>query len=414
MAPWGLPLPSGPGAGPCCGRHGSAAGPTPGSRPPRHTRTDGPHADLALWALRLGAGRPLSLIELRRREDLRDAILRRRAGRPRRQKLLSVAARDMLAEAGRLLRPGGGALPAAIAEALVHGRAPLTWNRYAGPVRAWAGFATSRRASWLPADPELFAEFLASRASSGAAAVKAACCAIRAVSELAGVPAPGEHPLVAAVRRGSRRLSGVRRGGARPIFSGEIPVAPQDGAGVPAPRAGARPLSDRSRRAREAAADHMSVLQAGAFRYDDLAEGQLGDVLHYPEWLDMSVFGSKTDPASTGQAAIIPVDPGPSSGSSALVRRAAAGLQRLLDLETSTLRTMGAKLSAALGPSDRAGPEALATWPHPIPAMAARLYAVGLQAHRGTRCRYSGAGSLTSCPPIRTCLRSRPRANSSA
>ncbi len=55
----------------------------------------------------------------------------------------------------------------------------------------------------------------------------------------------------------------------------------------------------------------MSVLQAGAFRYDDLAEAQFGDVLHFQEWLDMSVFGSKTDPASTGQAAFIPIsEPG--------------------------------------------------------------------------------------------------------
>jgi hypothetical protein len=181
----------------------------------------------------------------------------------------------MLAEAGRLLRPDGGALPPAVAEALVHGRAPLTWNRYTGPMRAWAGFAASRGASWLPAEPELFAEILATRAISGATAVKAACCAISAVSELAGVPAPGEHPLVAAVRRGSRRLGGVRRGGARPIFSGEIPILTQDGTGEPAPRARARPLSDRSRRAREAAADHMSVLQAGAFRYDNPGGGPI-------------------------------------------------------------------------------------------------------------------------------------------
>jgi hypothetical protein len=78
----------------------------------------------------------------------------------------------MLAEAGRLLHPDGGALPPAVAEALVHGRAPLMWNRYTGPMRAWAGFAASRGASWLPTEPELFAEFLATRAISGAAAVE--------------------------------------------------------------------------------------------------------------------------------------------------------------------------------------------------------------------------------------------------
>jgi integrase len=95
----------------------------------------------------------------------------------------------------------------------------------------------------------------------------------------------------------------------------------------------------------------------------------------------MSVFGSKTDPASTGQAAFIPVDPAPASGSSALVRRTTVGLRRLLELDEPTLRALGARFTGALCPTELAGPEALATWPPPIPALASRLYAVGLQAH---------------------------------
>jgi hypothetical protein len=91
----------------------------------------------------------------------------------------------------------------------------------------------------------------------------------------------------------------------------------------------------------------------------------------------MSVFGSKTDPASTGQAAFIPVDPAPSSGSSALVRRMTVGLQRLLELEAPVSSARRSELC----PAERAGPEALATWPPPVPALADRLYAVGMQAH---------------------------------
>jgi hypothetical protein len=39
----------------------------------------------------------------------------------------------------------------------------------------------------------------------------------------------------------------------------------------------------------------MAALHDGALRYDDMREGQLGDILFFPELVDISVFGSKTD-----------------------------------------------------------------------------------------------------------------------
>jgi hypothetical protein len=39
----------------------------------------------------------------------------------------------------------------------------------------------------------------------------------------------------------------------------------------------------------------MALLHAGALRYDDMLEGQLGDCLFFPDLVLVSVFGSKTD-----------------------------------------------------------------------------------------------------------------------
>ncbi len=295
---------------------------------------------------------------------------------------------------------GAGALSPWVAEALSSGRAPPTWNWYTGPARTWAAFAEIRGMPWLPADPILFAEFLVQRAAlRGGPAIKAACCAISAFSEVAGVPYPGEHPLVAAVRRGARRTGGTRRGGARPIFSEEIPPPPAQG--TPAAQAAPRPLTERARRARAAASDHMSVLLAGAFRYDDLAEGQLGNILHFPECVE-------TDPASAGQAAFIPRGASPTSGASRLVQMTARGLRLLLAADPALLA------NASSRPSVR--------WIGRGP----KLWQPGLPPSQNWRalctppgCRRmcspsSGDGSSTSYPRTWTCSRSPPRTSSVA
>jgi hypothetical protein len=56
-------------------------------------------------------------------------------------------------------------------------------------------------------------------------------------------------------------------------------------------------------------------------------------------------------------------------------------MERLLSLELATLTAMGARMKATLGLASRAGPDALATWPAPIPALATRLNAHGVLAH---------------------------------
>ncbi len=46
--------------------------------------------------------------------------------------------------------------------------------------------------------------------------------------------------------------------------------------------------------------------------------------------------------------------------------------------DPEVLRRVGARLSELCGPAGQAGPEAMASWPDPIPGLAARLYAAGV------------------------------------
>lgn len=150
----------------------------------------------------LMAGDRPCLGELRRREELRIAIAGLRACCPRRLKRLSEGARSLSLEAAAQLTGGGKAIPTSVAEAMARGLAPQTWNHYLGPLRRLAEFARGRDAPWLPAEPILFAEFLVERSGAdvGYGWTKSVCCAVAAVSKLAGVPPTGEHPVVAAAR----------------------------------------------------------------------------------------------------------------------------------------------------------------------------------------------------------------------
>ena len=288
----------------------------------------------------------------------------------------------MLREAVRLLSGSGCSPSAALIAAVSDSRAPQTWNRYMGPLRAWSEFAAGHGSPWLPANPMVFAEFLVQSGTGnvGFSQTKARCNAIAALSAVAGVPSPNEHPMVQAVRASALRSKRAKRGSARPIFGEEIPtLAPPDASPPPAPTPQTGPgLSARSLRARSAAAAHMAVLHDGALRYDDLQEAQLGDFLFFPDAVDVSVFGSKTDPRCAGQPAALPRE---GAGAAALTRNAKYGMKRLLELAPATLADLGTRLAQILGPRGRAGPEALATWPQPVQDLAARLVAAGVPAH---------------------------------
>ena len=137
-------------------------------------------------------------------------------------------------------------------------------------------------------------------------------------------------------------------------------------------------------RQRAATARHMALLHGACLRYDDTREGQVGDILHFDDVVDINIFGSKTDRLLAGQVAILPTDSGSladgPSGSQALVDSILHGLQRLGELPPDVVGAVGARLQAR-HPRSKDGPEAMATWPAAVRALAAPLYAQGLPAH---------------------------------
>lgn len=129
----------------------------------------------------------------------------------------------------------------------------------------------------------------------------------------------------------------------------------------------------------------MRLLYDAAMRYDDGREGQLGDILHYADVVDINLFGSKTDPLLRGQVAQLPMDLGSGgsdgpSGRQALLDSVRAGLRRLAAVPQDTLRILGARLLSTR-PQPQVGPVALSTWPADIQDLARPLYDLGLPVH---------------------------------
>jgi len=266
-------------------------------------------------------------------------------------------------------------------------RDPPTWNRYASALLAWRSFARAAETPFLPADPAAFALFLATagQRERGYTQTKRRVCAITAFSELAGVPSPGTDADVTAVRAGARRLKTARRGQARPIFQSEIPRA--------ADAAAAGVGTVRHPRARHPyipalayafAARFSAILADGALRFDDAAESELGDFLHFPDVVQLSVFATKTDKRKEGQLAILPVSSDPHSGCAALLDGVRDGLRRLLTLPPELLRNLGRTAAGHLRErygNPLPGPSAMATWPADVGGLAATLYALDVPVH---------------------------------
>ena len=314
-------------------------------------------------------------------------MVARRAGQPRRLKRLDPAAAGLLRDTLAAHVSPGVELPASLLQALTNGLAPPTWNRYLQTLLPWRLYAEARGLPALPADPVTFACFLAEAGagSIGYSQTKARVCAIRALSDLAGLASPHAHPLVVGYRRGALRAGrgAPRRGRATPIFGHEIPVPlPADsppGRPEPARARGRGTLSGRSRRARDATARHMAFLHDGALRYDDTLEGQLGNILLFPDVVDLSVFGTKTDRRLAGQPAALPRSEHPSSGCANLLQGVRVGLSRLASLDPHVLAVTGARLRAR--EARPVGLAAMSTWPDDIRLLAADLYAAGLPVH---------------------------------
>ena len=344
---------------------------------------------------------PCSLAALRDREDLRDELIKRRAGQPRLHKAISSATRTFLL--GILQRqPGTAELPAPLLEAFLHGKAGGTWDRYVLVIKPWFAHADQAGLPALPAPPIPFACWLAAAGEQGLgkrgySQTKARCVAIDGLSALIGAPSPTEHRAVKAYREMARRTKRYRRGRSRPLLGHEIPVvaarpdgappSPEPAAPLPRGRGGGRPalLSPRTaRRAHTATAGMLAVMHDAGLRYDDGREGQLGDVLFFPDAVDIGIFGSKTDRLLTGQtaqmpsAATAPFDR--ASGARAIVEVVLKGLERLSALPPDILSPLAERLGET-APGGDAAESAMATWPDAVRALASPLYARGLPVH---------------------------------
>ena len=109
---------------------------------------------------------------------------------------------------------------------------------------------------------------------------------------------------------------------ARPVFSYEHrsrrpPQGRGSGPRSLEPGGADAPLSVR-KRARAQALRTAAILEAAGLRYDGLMEAQLGDAIFFGDLVDLSIFGSKTDPLLVGQAAVMPASAAPISGAAAL------------------------------------------------------------------------------------------------
>jgi len=344
---------------------------------------------------------PLSLAALRDREDLREDVIKRRAGQPRRHKVLSDSTRTFLLEVLRGL-PDLAALPETLVDSLLHGKAPATWDRYAAVIQPWFAHASQGGYPALPAPPIQFACWLAimgeqGRGKRGYAQTKLRCVAIASLSQLAGLPSPAEHTAVKGYRAMARRTKRYRRGRSRPLLGAEIPPvpapppdappspAPAPSAGRGAGRGRSAVLSPRTaRRAYTATAGMLAVMHDAGLRYDDGREGQLGDMLFFPDAVDVGIFGSKTDPLLTGQTAQMPAGADAPfdrpSGALAIVEVVRRGLERLAALPPAVLDPMAARLGRTFA-GDEGTELAMATWPDAVRALAAPLYARGLPVH---------------------------------
>ena len=173
--------------------------------------------------------RPPSLQSLCDRDKELALLLKRRAGQPRAEKVLSVASRALL---GAVVSSASDHAPdtsPALFDMLIQGRSGTTWDRYAAVLRPWAARATASGVPALPADPHTFAEWLAEAGAhdAGYTQTKMRCVAMAAVSDLAGVASPTTDRRVIALRAAARRSKcGSRRGGAAPVLPSSIPLPP--------------------------------------------------------------------------------------------------------------------------------------------------------------------------------------------
>ena len=105
-----------------------------------------------------------------------------------------------------------------------------------------------------------------------------------------------------------------------------------------------------SARARAAAGRHLALLSDATARYDELNEGQLGDVLFEDERTVIAIFGSKCGSGGAGKPVAMPAASVPGSGAASLVDSMRCATVQLI----AAFRRSWRSLPAASPPPGRA------------------------------------------------------------
>ena len=149
---------------------------------------------------------------LRDRERHSSALFARRTSQARAHKVVKDSTRLFLASFAAEYLAGSG-LPPEFLQSLSATKAAGTWDTYAGAARKWFAHAAGLGVPAIPADPVRFACWLATvgRDDRSYKPTKARCCAIDALSELAGAQPISADARIAARRNRIARTKTYRR-----------------------------------------------------------------------------------------------------------------------------------------------------------------------------------------------------------
>jgi hypothetical protein len=241
---------------------------------------------------------------------------------------------------------------------VAQGMPPLLWKRYAGSLpQCWRGSDTPRHGaprSCRPARPTSPTTWRNRR--KGPAHNRKSSCGPAGVRHCAPSTRSGSWLVssskVEEVRASVRRTRCVHRGQATPVLTHEVLCAlalhspPRDGG-----RPRSCPLFAEKRDIELTVRASALMRGAGLCRRhsDCLQEAQLGDAIVLHQLVDITIFGSKTDPTPAGQASTLPMSERANAGHPLSWRAPAwaSRAARLIALPLDTLATVIARFRAS-------------------------------------------------------------------
>ena len=238
------------------------------------------------------------------REERRKGVRTNKVHSTQAREAVALAAHVMFGDAGR-----AGQLTPAMTATFLEFRAANTCNTYASYFMRWSRASADTPSEPLPADPFVFAAYLAGEGAAcqlnglTAAPVDMHCNAIKYFSRLADVKSPTTHPLVAITHESLRRLLGYRKQQKRPLMAVHIEalynthVKPYVSAIFAAPQGKA--TADYLLRV--ATMFRISLGFEATLRWDDLEGIEVGDMVFSDGFVRVFLVHTKTDVTREGQ-----------------------------------------------------------------------------------------------------------------